>query len=218
MKNKLLNTESSYVTIPCMDRELVLAHREGDRIGDFMLEMVRQEKLSPFHHQLVIEEGAEVLRQAGYIDSQDRHLADMGEEELAVTRHINDRKRQKLLELHPEFEEALKQAIAYRQVFPTPVMTPEFEKPGAALAAYRKLLAFIDLKRDRGELKRDDAYAAYEVVDRFFADEGIDQDQLTNKTDKIVIIKATKALEDKLLEVRPDLADELRNLRSGRSK
>lgn len=201
-----------------MDRELVLARREENRIDDFMLDMVRQGKLSDFHYRLVREEAIELYDQAGYRDSERHGLADPGQEEAAVQRQINHRLRQKLLELHPEFEEDLKQAIEFRQAFPAPVMTPELEKPGAALAAYQRLIAFIEQKRDTGELQRDDAYAAYDVVDRLFADEGIDQDQLTNQTDKIALLKATRALEDKLLEMRPDLADELRNLRSGRSR
>jgi hypothetical protein len=214
----LLTENRAWSMQSCMDKETVLAQRESGRISSFLRNMVEEGKITPFEQQLVKQEGQDLFRQAGYLDSENRLKAEMGNEAGAVQRQANYRQRQKIIELHPELEAALTRSIEHRQLYAAAKLTPLLEKPGVALAQYLELLDFIMDKRDRGAMTRDEAHAAYEPAIRLFEDEGISMGELSNQTDKAVLVKARQAVELKLQELRPEFAEEIRNLRAGRSK
>ena len=201
-----------------MDSQEIIACRESDRIIRFLALMVEQGRISDFERALVRQEAQEVHRQAGYLGQHGITGAAMGPERAAVQRQANYQERQKIIELHPELEKEMVAAIEFRPDYPEPKMTPALEKPGAALAQYRKLLRYIDEKRETGLIERDTAYLAYEPAIRLFEDAGVFRGELTENIDNILLIKAYNVIKNKLLDIRPDLADELRNLESRRGR
>jgi hypothetical protein len=124
--------------------------------------------------------------------------------------------KRKILELHPEMKEELDRFIEHRPYHPLPPVPPGLAQPGAALAQYHALIDYIARKRDEGVIKHEEAHAMYEPALVVFNDSGVDYGELSERTDKALLVQAHHLIKKKLLEIHPELADEIRNLGSSR--
>jgi hypothetical protein len=195
-----------------MDRETVLAFRESDRISQFLEAMVARGRMTEFERQIVDQEGHEVYRHAGYLDRAGRVVSTGEDESAAVERQSNHQMKRKILEFHPEMEEELGRFIEHRPYHPLPPVPPGLARPGAALAQYHALIDYIARQRDEGVIQHEEAHAMYEPAIVVFNDSGVDYGELGERTDKAVLVRAHHLMKKKLLEIHPELADEVRNL------
>lgn len=201
-----------------MDRDVVLAQRESRRILAFLTQAVEQGRMTAFEKQLIRQEASEVMRQAGYFDQQGRLIDVGGEENAAVARLSNHLQRKKLAELHPEQVDELATFIEERPYHPLPEVPPHLARPNVALDQYKRLLAFIDERRDDGSMQHGEAHDAYQPGIRVFEDSGASHFDLNEKTEKAVLVQATHLIRKKLLEIHPEFADQIRNLEQGRGR
>src|SRR5882724_8531129 len=105
------------INMLCMS-DNVWAYREANKIFVFLTKMVREKKITELERQLVLQEGDELYRHAGYLDDRDRHGMEHGDEYSGVETQANQLKRLKFAELHPELEEGLTRYIELRNHVP----------------------------------------------------------------------------------------------------
>ena len=216
---KLIALRALRLYIRMMDRDVVETQRESQRIREFLQSMVSRGRITAFEQELVRQEGIELMRQIGYIDAQGLPAKAEGEEYAGVVRHGNHLKKAKLCELHPELAEELESHIAHRPYHPLPPVPAELARPGVAYRQYRKLMDYIDAMREAGTITRDDAYDIYEPIHVVFADSGVFiGDAADARTPPAVLIQSYHKAKAKLLELHPELAEELRKLESSRSR
>jgi hypothetical protein len=194
-----------------MNKDEVVAFRESERISQFLKAMVAQGKMTAFEEQIVRQEGHEIYRQAGYFDRHSRHQADMGDEAAAVIRQSNHRERQKILQIHPEMQAELDRFVEHREHHPLPPVSPGLAKPGAALAQYHSLIDYIARKRDQGVIEHEKAHEMYAPALQLFKDSGVFHSNLSEQTDKALLLQAHHLIKKKLLDFYPELGDDLRN-------
>lgn len=206
------------LTIDCVDRDEIIANRESGKIGAFLSAMVAQGRMTEFERQIVDQEAHEVYRHAGYLDQNGRLISTGGDESAAVERQSNHQMKRKIIELHPELEGELKRSIEHRPYHPLPPIPPALAKPGAAFKQYHALIGYIDDKRRQSVIKHEEAHAMYAPAIEVFNDSGVDYGELSERTDKAVLVQAHHLMKKKLLEIHPELADEVRNLGASRSK
>lgn len=193
--------------------------RESQKIMEFLQVMTASGRITAFEQNLVAQEGIELMRQVGYLDARGRPAAAPDEEYAGVLRQGNHLEKAKLLELHPELAEELEQHISHRPYHPLPPVPTELARAGEAYRRYKELMEYVDAKRQSGLVTRDEAYSIYEPAHVVFADSGVFMgDAGDSRMPPAVLIQACRLAEARLLELHPELADELRNLRSGREK
>lgn len=201
-----------YAISESVDRDEVITFRESGKIAAFLRALVARGGMTDLERRIVQQEGLEVYRHAGYLDRDGHTISASGDEDAAVERYANHQMKRKLIELHPELAGELAHFIERRPHHPLPPVPPALATPGDALAQYLALVAYIDEKRDRGIIGHDKAHAMYEPAITVFEDSGIDYGEPDERTDKAVLVQAHHLMKKKLLEIHPELADEVRNL------
>jgi hypothetical protein len=99
--------------------------------------------------------------------------------------------------------------------YPLPQLPPEFEVPGVALRQYRDLMLYLDDKSRKRLISDDHVYGATDQGAALFAEHGVRRFEVDLNTDKAVLYGAFELTRRKILEVRPDLADEIASLGRG---
>lgn len=201
-----------------MNREEVEAAREGIKISRFLDEMVEEERMTPTEEQLVRRAGQAIARAAGHLDANNRPAGGAWEEFCAVTRHENHVEKQKIIELRPELKDDLERFINHRPYHPLPPVVGSLAAPGAALRQYRALIRYIDAKVDEGVITRMESYQMNDPVIAVCYDSGVAYGEMSEQTDKAVVARAYHLMKRKLLELHPELAEELPGRGPSRSR
>jgi hypothetical protein len=192
----------------------VLTLEEYSRIIDFLTSRMKAGMLTDADWDAVKGEEARINHEVGYTDKHGKYNAADGDEFIAVAKQINHQMRKKIGELHPDLVDELNQWISETR-YPLPPLPPEFEVPGVALRQYRDLMLYLDDKSRKGLISDDHAYSATDPAAALFAEHGVQRFEVDLNTDKAVLHGAAEVIRRKLLEVRPDLADEIANLGRG---
>ena len=163
---------------------------------------------------VVKREEARIYQEVGYTEKHGKFKAADGDEFIAVCKQINHLMRKKIGELHPELVDELNRWISEAR-YPLPPLPPELEVPGVALRQYRDLMIYLDDMGRKGLISREHSYGATDPAAALFAEHGVQRFEIDLDTDKAVLYGAAQVIRRKLLEVRPDLADEIANLGRG---
>jgi hypothetical protein len=192
----------------------VLTLEEYSRIIDFLTSRMKAGVLTDADWDAVKGEEARINHEVGYTDKHGEFNAADGDEFIAVAKQINHLMRKKIGELHPDLVDELNQWISETR-YPLPPLPPELEVPGVALRQYRDLMVHLDDMGRKGLISDEHAYGATDLGAALFAEHGVQRFEIDLNTDKAVLYGAAELIRRKLLEVRPDLADEIANLRRG---
>jgi hypothetical protein len=194
--------------------ETVLVLEEYSRIIDFLISRMKAGVLTDSDWSVVKGEEARINHEVGYTDKHGKYNAADGDEFIAVAKQINHLMRKKIGELHPDLVDELNQWISETR-YPLPPLPPELEVPGVALRQYRDLMIYLDDMGRKGLISDEHAYGATDPAAALFAEHGVQRFEIDLNTDKAVLYGAAQVIRRKLLEVRPDLADEIANLGRG---
>jgi hypothetical protein len=187
----------------------VAAYREANKILLFLAKKLREKKITELEMQLVLEEGNEVYRHAGYLNERDRHSMDPGDEYSGIETQANHLKRLKFAEMHPELEQELIQYIETRTLVPRATFVARATGSVQLFEEYEKILDFIEAKRRTMEIKRETAYEIFDKIASCAEDNGIYSDQINVNTDVNLLNALIKMIKDSLLKIDTDLLDQL---------
>jgi hypothetical protein len=199
-----------------LDKKHIAILREGFQLEDFITAKEERGELTAQESELIAAAGREVLIRAGLLDRNRRIIAGIAVEHIPILRHSDHVEKRKLLELHPECKDELEQHIQLRKRLPLPPVPSHLVKPGAAYRDYRAVKDFIDRKWKEGVLTRDQADDIRAPGFEVFHDVGVIE--VTRRVDPAALALASQLIKEKLLELHPELADEVRNLGASRSR
>lgn len=201
-----------------MDAEQTKILRESDRLDAFVREKVALGQMTPLERELVHEEGREVLRQAGLLGTNDAIEAVLEYEHIVLYRQITHLEKKKLLQFHPEWREQLDRSLYDRRFPPPPPVPPHLNRAGVALGKYRSILALIHRKHQEGLIERQTVDAMCFYGNEILNEANVDAFALSLHSDKAALAHAYQLVKQRLLDLYPELAAEVRSLDQSRSK